>query len=408
MVGGEGHHAAVIAIHHRNGAAPVTLTRHTPIPQTICHLACAQFVLREMVYHFLLCVFHSEPVEKMRIDESSIPRPAIVRRLKRWGFNHWTNRQTIESGEFVVALIVRGTPKNRPCAILHEDEIGDIQRQVLPIHKGVRIAQSGVIAFFVGGGLVLFFGGGLQTLLDELGEFGIFVRQLFGERMGGGEGEKGRAKQCIGAGGEDINGGLAFVTKMNARARAFANPVFLHVDDFGRPCAEARQIIQQFLAIAGDSHEPLGEFFLLHIRPRPPASAVYDLFIGEDALFNRVPIDDGFLAIQQIVCEKVQKHFLLVLVVIGMTAGDFARPVVAKAHALQLGAHGGDVVISPVSRVGVFEAGGVFGGQTERVPSHGMQHGVSLHFFQPRHYVPQRVIPHMTHVNPPRRIRKHL
>ena len=79
QVGGrEGHHAAGITIDDRNGATPVTLARHAPIPQAISHLACAVFVLGEVVNHFLLCLFHIESIEKLRIDERSISRPAVV------------------------------------------------------------------------------------------------------------------------------------------------------------------------------------------------------------------------------------------------------------------------------------------------------------------------------------------
>ena len=51
--------------------------------------------------------------------------------------------------------------------------------------------------------------------------------------------------------------------------------------------------------------------------------------------------------------------------------------------------------------------GGVFGGQAEGVPSHGMHDVESLHTLETRHYVADGVVTYMAHVQVSRRIGKH-
>ena len=53
-------------------------------------------------------------------------------------------------------------------------------------------------------------------------------------------------------------------------------------------------------------------------------------------------------------------------------------------------------------------ASGVFGGQTEGVPAHRMQHGETTRPLVARHHVTERVVAHMAHVDLARRIREHL
>ena len=150
------------------------------------------------------------------------------------------------------------------------------------------------------------------------------------------------------------------------------------------------------------------ELALLDDRPRTPAAPVDHLLVGENRLVDRVPIDLRFLARDQARGEEIEEQLLLMLVVARIAGRDLARPVERQAHRLQLGAHGRDIGVGPLRRMGVVLHGGVFGRQAESVPSHRMEHVEPARAPIARHHVAHRVIAHMAHVDAPRRIGEHL
>src|SRR5262249_25210360 len=70
--------------------------------------------------------------------------------------------------------------------------------------------------------------------------------------------------------------------------------------------------------------------------------------------------------------------------------------------------HAADVVGRPARRVDAALDGGVLGRQPERVPPHGMEHGIALHATLARDDVADRVVAHVSHVDVARWIREHL
>ena len=122
------------------------------------------------------------------------------------------------------------------------------------------------------------------------------------------------------------------------------------------------------------------------------------MFVGQNRLINRVPIDDLCFAIGHALFEHLQKQPLVPLVVAGVTGGYFAAPVDGQAHGLHLLLHVSDVFVGPLGgRHTVFECG-VFGRQTKRIPAHGHEHVVAVHAQIAREHVVDGVVAHVAHV----------
>ena len=67
------------------------------------------------------------------------------------GKHNRQNRQIIGIGEIKVALVMRRASENSTCAIFHQHEIGDIDRQLTVYHERMQNRQTGVITTFLGG-----------------------------------------------------------------------------------------------------------------------------------------------------------------------------------------------------------------------------------------------------------------
>ena len=106
--------------------------------------------------------------------------------------------------------------------------------------------------------------------------------------------------------------------------------------------------------------------------------------------------------------QEVQEQLLLVAVIGRIAGGELARPVEREAHALQLGAHRGDVVPGPFGRVDAALARRVLGRQAERVPAHRVQHVEAAGPLVARHHVAQRVVADVPHVDLAAGIGEHL
>ena len=227
--------------------------------------------------------------------------------------------------------------------------------------------------------------------------------------MVGRNGDERGAEQGVGTGGEDLQPvGAALEGPGQPQALGAADPVFLHQPHPLGPALQLAQRGQQIVGEGGDLQEPLGQQTLFDQGARAPAAAVDDLLVGQHGVFNRVPIDPGFLAVDQPGLEEVEEHPLLVPIISRLAGGDFAAPIVAEAHGLQLLAHGGDVFARPLGRMHATLDGGVFGRQAEGVPAHRMQHVEALGPLVARDHVAQRVVADVAHVDPSRRIGEHL
>src|SRR2546427_12418629 len=129
----------------------------------------------------------------------------------------------------------------------------------------------------------------------------------------------------------------------------------------------------------------------------PAIAAVYDLLVGQHGAALGAPIDAALLAVRETALQHAQEKPLVPAIVFRLAGGNFAAPVVAETEAAQDPLEFGDIVIGPGTRMRFVGDGGVFGGQAERVPAHGMEHVESTHALYAGDDVANRVIAHVAH-----------
>ncbi len=322
------------------------------------------------------------------------------------------HRQAILAAEIEIALVVRGASENRAGAVIHEDKVGDPDRQVPIGVQRVLHGQAGVKAQLLGLFQRLFGGAALGALGAEGGDLGVLLGQCLGQRVIRRNADERRAHQRVGAGGINVDplvalGGRDHVEGHLKPAR-FADPVGLHQLDLGGPVIEAINGGQQFLREIADFEEPLRQLAPLDIRARAPALAVDHLFVGQNGHVDRIPVDHGVLAIDEARLEHIEEQRLLLAVIFGIAGRLLARPVERPAQGLHLRLHHFDVLIGPVLRVPARGHGRVFRGHPEGVPAHRVKHVKAVGDLVAGDHVAHRIVPHVPHMQPPRRIGEHL
>ena len=246
------------------------------------------------------------------------------------------------------------------------------------------------------------------AILYEGGQFGIAESCLRRERVLRRNGHVGDAKQRVRARCVDHQRlGLTGHVERQLDAFRAADPVPLHGFDRFRPARHAIQLFEQFVCIGSDLHEPLRNLPALHQGVRPPAAAIDDLLIREHCLVDGIPVDDRVFAIDESFLEQPGEQPLLPAIVLGSAGCYFARPVVGVTKALQLTAHVIDVFVGPRGGWNALFDRCIFGGHTERIPPHRLQHVLAPHAMVTRNDVADGEYPHVPHVEPPARIGKH-
>ena len=186
-----------------------------------------------------------------------------------------------------------------------------------------------------------------------------------------------------------------------------ADPVLLHQPDALGPAVQRLYRVEQFLAEFGDAQKPLRQEALFDERPGAPSAPVDDLLVGQHGMIDRVPVDPAFTTIGEPRRKKIKEHLLFVAVVFGVAGRDLARPVIGEPHPLQLPAHRRDVLGRPFGRMDVAGDRGVLGRQSERVPTHRVQHVVALGAAVARDEVAHRVVAHVPDMQFAGGIREH-
>ena len=144
---------------------------------------------------------------------------------------------------------------------------------------------------------VFFAGSQRRHFLAEILEFSIFGCNLFDQGVINRHGAKARTENCVvsccintqAIGQRNAIGILKI--KLELHTLGTANPVLLHQPDFFRPIRQVIQCIQQVLRIGRDLQKPLGQFALFNQGIGTPTPAVNYLFIGQDGLVDRIPVD---------------------------------------------------------------------------------------------------------------------
>src|SRR5580704_4415624 len=156
--------------------------------------------------------------------------------------------------------------------------------------------------------------------------------------MACGENHGGCAVYRVNACGENFYGFAGHVRDIEPHARAFGfpNPVALHGDDaLGPAVAEFIESTDQFFGVLCDAIEPLLDIADFYLRIFvTPALAVDYLFIGENGLAFRVPINAALFLVSEVAFQHAKKNPLVPFVIFGIAGGDFAAPVVAESESV--------------------------------------------------------------------------
>ena len=391
---GHGNGAARLAMDDRDRAAPIALARDAPVAQAVVHLARAHRLLAELrlfqpLRRLLEGALGVESVEERRVDHRAVAVEGLVVDGERGGIfarrqDHRRERQIVLAGEIEVALVAGRAAEDGAGAVVHQDEVGDVDRQRPILVERVDSADAGVEALLLRR-LQLGDGGAhVAALLAEGGERRVGLGRRLGQRMVRRERHERGAEQRVGARRVDLDLRLALgrrlLVEREADQQAFgaADPVGLHQAHLLRPLVERLQRLQQLVGVVGDLEEPLRQLALLDQRARAPAAAVDHLLVGEHGMVDRIPVDLRRLAVGEALLQHVEEQLLLVPVVVGRAGGELARPVERQAHRLELPAHGVDVLVGPLRRMHLALHGGVLGRHAEGVPAHRVQHVEAL------------------------------
>ena len=244
-------------------------------------------------------------------------------------------------------------------------------------------------------------------LLDEGRQFRVIFRSLPGQRVLRRQRHVGCAKQCIRAGGVDLEAAAIVQVKTQGDPLGTADPVALHGAHLLRPSLQLLQVVQQLLGIGGDPDKPLADLAPLYRVVAAPTAAVHHLLVGQHGLIGGAPVDLRHLFIGQPLFKQTGEKPLLPAVVVRVAGAQFAVPVVGKTQPLQLAFHFLDIALGPNRRRHPILDGGVFRGHAEGIPTHGLQHVAALHALVTGDCIGDGVIADMAHMQLAAGIGKH-
>ena len=316
------------------------------------------------------------------------------------GLDHLIDRQAVLVGELEVALVVGRHRHHRAGAVAHQHEVGDPYRHFLAADRMAGV-NAGKDALLFHGGDVRFRHAGALAFVHEGGHFRVALGGRAGQRVVGGHRHIADAHQGVRAGGVDPQQFIAprpLDGEVQLHPFGTADPVFLHRLDLFRPAVQLVQVVEQFVRVGGDFHEPLRDFLAFHQSAGAPAAPFDHLLVGEYGLIHRIPVHRRHLFIHQALFVELGEEPLLPAVVLRRAGGQLPVPVVAEAQTLELAAHVIDVLVGPGRRRGVVLDRRVFRRQAEGVPAHGLQHVLAQHPLIAADHVADGVVAHMAHV----------
>src|SRR5262249_9625270 len=146
--------AAALAVDHWNRAAPVALARNAPVAQAEIDLTradrtiAARFVF-EAARDLFLRLLDGHAVEEARIDHAPVAVIGGVgddegaRVLSRRA-HHRDIAKPVLVDEVEVTLVMRRAAEDRARAVVHQDEVGDIDRKLPRRVEGMERLHPGV------------------------------------------------------------------------------------------------------------------------------------------------------------------------------------------------------------------------------------------------------------------------
>ena len=145
---GHRHRAAAVAVDDRDRRAPIALARHAPVAQPLLGRALAPAGGLGAADDFGDRLLGGQPVEELGVDRdsrrsvSASPPIGSAATFAAWR-DDALDRQLILLRELEVALVVAGNAENRARAIVHQHEVGDVDRQP-PVGSSGWTASSAV------------------------------------------------------------------------------------------------------------------------------------------------------------------------------------------------------------------------------------------------------------------------
>ena len=191
----------------RNRASPIALAGNTPVAQTEIDFAFPNgLAVQHHLFQAACDVFArlggGHAIEKTRIDHEAVAVIGHVINVELRGVfvgrtHDRRDTQTIGVNKIQITLVMGRTAEDGARAIIHQNEIGDINRNFPIGIKRMKTANAGIKSFF------LRFGDGLLrrshalAFLDKGLQGRIIHRCGFGQGMVGRKSQKFGPKQCV-------------------------------------------------------------------------------------------------------------------------------------------------------------------------------------------------------------------
>ncbi len=149
-------------------------------------------------------------VQEGGIREAAWPGIGLVAdlelgRVRVLGNDHGLDLELVFAREVEVALIVRGAAEDRASAVIHEDEVGNVNRQFHGRAEGVGRDDAGVVALLLGAVDLFLRRTDLAALLDERHQLRIVLGERLGQRVLGRDADEARAEDRVGPRGEHLD-----------------------------------------------------------------------------------------------------------------------------------------------------------------------------------------------------------
>ena len=337
---GQGLPAALLAVHHGDGLAPVPLAGEDPVAQLVVDLGRADALLLQPLDHGGDGVLHGLAVEEVGVDQDAgvvLGGEGGLLHVLTTG-DHLDDLAAELLGELPVPVVVGGYGHDGAGAIGGEhvvgDEDGDLPAvdwvdapHAVQAHAGLLLVQLRALQVGLGGGGLLV-GGDLGGVLQRAP-----LQPLAHQLVLGGEHHIGGAKEGVRPGGVDHDGVAGGGLEGDLRAGGAADPVLLLGLD---PLDEIQpvQIVDEALGVLGDLEHPLALLLADNGGAAALAHALHYLLVGQHALAGGAPVHRHGGLVGQAVLIELEEDPLGPLVVAGIGGVDLPAPVEGVAQHL--------------------------------------------------------------------------
>ena len=298
---GHRHRATFLAEKHGDRGAPHTLAADQPVAQAEVDRALTLAALLQPFHCRLdtlaFALTGGDAIDRAGVDHRPRAGPGFgqfigtgdltARRL-----DHQLDRQTKFFGKLKVALVMARHGHNRAGAVAHHHIVGNPDRNLRPVDRVDRITAGENATLLLVSRAARHF---IQT--RSLCLIGFHRRALLSaghlahQPMFGGEDHKGCAPECVGPGGEDLDGVACRGVEGHFGPVAAPDPIGLHRLDPLRPL-DLFHVVEQLLRVVRNAEFPLVQLFFDDLRVTAFAAPILapDLFAGQRRVATGTPI----------------------------------------------------------------------------------------------------------------------